>query len=49
MQSRGINKKEATSLRIRGFVYELINGIKSEDVKEYLFRKFDNWLLNNNQ
>ena len=49
MQSRGINKKEATSLLIRGFVAELINGIKSEDVKEYLFRKFDNWLLNNNQ
>ena len=49
MQSRGINKKEATSLLIRGFVSELINDIKNEDVKDYLFEKFDNWLLNNNQ
>jgi Fe-S cluster assembly protein SufD len=49
MQSRGINKKEATSLLIRGFVSELINDIKNEDVKDYLFKKFDNWLLNNNQ
>tara|TARA_B110000003_G_scaffold13257_1_gene13212 strand:- start:525 stop:911 length:387 start_codon:yes stop_codon:yes gene_type:complete len=49
MQSRGINKKEATSLLIRGFVSELINVMKNEEVKDYLFEKFDNWLLNNNQ
>ena len=49
MQSRGINKKDATSLLIRGFISELINDIQSEDLKHYLFRKFDKWLINNNR
>ena len=49
MQSRGINKKDATSLLIRGFISELINDIQSEDLKHYLFKKFDKWLLNNNR
>ena len=49
MQSRGINKKDATSLLIRGFISELITDIQSEDLKHYLFRKFDKWLLNNNR
>ena len=49
MQSRGINKKDATSLMIRGFISELIDKIQSEDLKDYLFRKFDKWLLNNNR
>lgn len=49
MQSRGINRKDATSLLIRGFVSELINDIKNEDLKTYLFVKFDKWLLYNNQ
>ena len=49
MQSRGINRKDSISLLIRGFVSELINDIKSEDLKNHLFTRFDRWLLNNNQ
>ena len=49
MESRGINRKDAISLLIRGFVSELINEIKSEDLKTYLFVKFDKWLRDNNQ
>ena len=49
MQSRGINRKDAISLLIRGFVSELLNGIENEELKNHLFVKFDKWLLNNNQ
>ena len=44
MQSRGINKEEASSLLIRGFASELINEVQHEETKKYLFNKFDHWL-----
>ena len=44
MQSRGINKEEASSLLIRGFASELLNEIQHEGTKKYLFNKFDYWL-----
>ena len=44
MQSRGINKEEASSLLIRGFASELINEVQHEEKKKYLLNKFDHWL-----
>ena len=44
MQSRGINKEEASSLLIRGFASELINEVQHEETKKYLLNKFDHWL-----
>ena len=44
MQSRGINKDEASSLLIRGFASELINEVQHEETKKYLLNKFDHWL-----
>ena len=44
MQSRGINKEEASSLLIRGFASELINEVQHEETKKYLLNKFDHWI-----
>ena len=48
MQSRGINKKNASSLLIRGFASELINEVQHEGTKKYLLNKFDHWLRDYN-
>ena len=48
MQSRGINKEEASSLLIRGFASELINEVQHEETKKYLLNKFDHWLRYHN-
>ena len=48
LQSRGIDRKSASSLLIRGFVSELIDELNNSDVKNYLFNRFDSWLKTNN-
>ena len=45
LRARGINRKNASSLLTRGFVSELINDLNSLDIKNYLFKRFDNWLV----
>ena len=47
MQSRGIDPESASSLLIRGFVNELMEEIDNKDLRDYLFTKFDNWLIKN--
>ena len=47
MQSRGIDRKSASSLLIRGFVNELVEEIDNKNLRDYLFTKFDNWLMKN--
>ena len=49
MQSRGLDRESASSLLIRGFVIELMEEIENKDLRDYLFNKFDNWLIKNNQ
>ena len=44
MQSRGISKKNASSILIRGFASEMINEVQHEETKKYLLNKFDHWL-----
>ena len=44
MQSRGINREEASSLLIRGFASEQINEVQHEETKKYLLNKFDHWI-----
>ena len=48
LRSRGIDRKSASSLLIRGFVSELIDEVNNLDIKNYLFNRFDNWLKTNN-
>ena len=48
MQSRGISKKNASSILIRGFASEMINEIQHEGTKKYLLDKFDHWLKDYN-
>ena len=48
LRSRGIDRKSASSLLIRGFVSELIDELNNLDIKNYLFYRFDNWLKTNN-
>ena len=48
MQSRGISKKNASSILIRGFASEMINEIQHEGTKKYLLDKFDRWLRDYN-
>ena len=48
MQSRGINKEEASSLLIKGFASELINEVQHEEAKKYLLNKFDHWIRSYN-
>ena len=47
MQSRGIDRESASSLLIRGFVAELMERIDNKDLRDYLFSKFENWLIKN--
>ena len=47
MQSRGIDRESASSLLIRGFVNELMEEIDNKDLMDYLFTKFNNWLIKN--
>ena len=47
MQSRGIDRESASSLLIRGFVNELMEEIDNKDLRDYLFTKFNNWLIKN--
>ena len=49
MQSRGIDRESASALLIRGFVNELMEEIGDKNLKEFLFTKFDNWLLKNHK
>ena len=49
MQSRGLNRESASSLLIRGFVIELMEEIENKDLRDYLFNKFDKWLIKNNK
>ena len=49
MQSRGLDRESASSLLIRGFVIELMEEIENKDLRNYLFNKFGNWLIKNNQ
>ena len=44
MQSRGINKEDASALLIKGFASELINEVQHDETKKYLLNKFDHWL-----
>ena len=48
LRSRGINHKNASSLLIRGFVSELIDELNNLDIKNFLFNRFDNWLIADN-
>ena len=48
LQSRGISKKNASSILIRGFASEMINEIQHEGTKKYLLDKFDRWLKDYN-
>ena len=49
MQSRGLDRESASSLLIRGFVIELMEEIENKDLRNYLFNKFDKWLIKNNK
>ena len=49
MQSRGIDRESATSILVRGFVIELMEEIENKGLRNYLFNKFDNWLMKNNK
>ena len=49
MQSRGLDREIASSLLIRGFVIELMEEIENKDLRNYLFNKFDKWLIKNNK
>ena len=48
MQSRGLDRESASSLLIRGFVIELMEEVENKDLRDYLFNKFDNWLIKTN-
>ena len=48
LRSRGIDRKSASSLLVRGFVSELIDELNNLDIKNFLFNRFDNWLEKNN-
>ena len=48
LRSRGIDRVNASSLLIRGFVSELIDELNNLDIKNYLFNRFDNWLITDN-
>ena len=49
MQSRGLDRESASSLLIRGFAIELMEEIENKDLRNYLFNKFDKWLIKNNK
>ena len=49
MQSRGLDRESASSLLIQGFVIELMEEIENKDLRNYLFNKFDKWLIKNNK
>ena len=49
MQSRGLDREIASSLLIRGFVIELMEEIENKDLRNYLFNRFDKWLIKNNK
>ena len=49
MQSRGLDRESASSLLIRGFVIELMEEIENKDLRNYLFNRFDKWLIKNNK
>ena len=49
MQSRGLDRESASSLLIRGFVIELMEEIEDKDLRNYLFNRFDKWLIKNNK
>ena len=49
MQSRGIDRESASALLIRGFVNELMEELDDKNLREYLFTKFDNWLIKNHK
>ena len=47
LQSRGLNSFTAKSLLIRGFVTELLEAIKNENIRKYITGKFSNWISKN--
>ena len=49
MQSRGLDRESASSLLIRGFVIELMEEIENKDLRNYLFNRFDKWLIKDNK
>lgn len=49
MQSRGLDRESASSLLIRGFVIELMEEIENKYLRNYLFNRFDKWLIKNNK
>lgn len=49
MQSRGLDRESASSLLIRGFVIELMEEIENKDLRNYLFNRFEKWLIKNNK
>ena len=47
IRSRGLDLVNAKSLLLKGFISELIDGIRNKKVKNYLFKDFDIWLSKN--
>lgn len=48
LQSRGIPKKEAETIMVKGFTGESFSNMSVEPVREYLEKIADNWFLNRN-
>ena len=47
LQSRGLDSITAKSLLIHGFVTELLESVKNENIRKYITEKFSNWLSKN--
>lgn len=47
LRSRGLDPLTAKSLLIRGFVTELLDSIKNENIRKYITDQFSNWLSKN--
>ena len=47
LQSRGLDSITAKSLLIHGFITELLESVKNENIRKYITEKFSNWLSKN--
>ena len=47
LRSRGLNPLAAKSLLIRGFVTELLESVKNENIRKYITEKFSDWISKN--
>ena len=47
LRSRGLDSLAAKSLLIRGFVTELLESVKNENIQKYITGKFSDWISKN--